>query len=156
MYWISRVEMAKGSGTAFRNQMRTGRTGAVPREKETLNSVDDALPIERWLDTASTVHAVPKLSLDAYVEVIGLVIRESFSSDEVKVPKSQAEQWLSGLCDLAKTNVKNVKEVIQMDIAPEVTVVRVPAVQNRTEFNLSDGTTGDSGETNDGGSGSDD
>jgi hypothetical protein len=40
-----------------------------------------------------------------------------------------------------------------MDIAPEVSIERVPTVQNRTEFNLSDGATGDSGETNDGDSG---
>lgn len=37
-----------------------------------------------------------------------------------------------------------------------VVVERVPAVQNRTEFNLSDGADGDSGETNDGGRGYDD
>lgn len=36
---------------------------------------------------------------------------------------------------------------------PVVTVEPVPVVQNRTEFNLSDGAVGDSGETNDGGYG---
>jgi hypothetical protein len=34
-----------------------------------------------------------------------------------------------------------------------VTVEREDVVQDRTEFNLSDGATGDSGETNDGGYG---
>lgn len=42
-----------------------------------------------------------------------------------------------------------------MEIMPAVTVKPVAVVQNRTEFNLSDGATGDSGETNDGGGGSD-
>jgi hypothetical protein len=43
-----------------------------------------------------------------------------------------------------------------MEIMPEVTVEPLSVVRNRTEFNLSDGTVGDSGETNDGGSGYDD
>jgi hypothetical protein len=44
---------------------------------------------------------------------------------------------------------------MDMDTTSQVSVEPVQAVQDRTEFNLSDGAVGDSGETNDGGYGGD-
>lgn len=72
-------------------------------------------------------------------------------TDTIAEQESTVTALLVAACCPAKTRRKEVS--IMNDDQILVSVEREDVVQDRTEFNLSDGATGDSGESNDGGSG---
>ncbi|MGH3620374.1 MAG: hypothetical protein ACRDQ5_01105 [Sciscionella sp.] len=96
--------------------------------------------------------------LDIWVQIANVVVREALDPGGIYVPPDEAHRWLDALCDLAK-NKANCNEYcivkggegIMADEPLVVSVDRTPVVHDRTEVQLSDGATGDEGETNDGG-----
>lgn len=97
-------------------------------------------------------EAMPELTHETLVEIARAVILHALEPGGSCMPRSEVVRWLDALCFSAKVNVRlNGGDHVPENESLVVSVTDTPGVHDRTEVQLSDGTIGDSGETNDGG-----